>query len=41
MASTDAAKMTGEIDRESGVPIYVQLREILRAHIAAACPRVV
>jgi GntR family transcriptional regulator len=30
--------MIGEIDRQSGVPIYVQLREILRAHIAAACP---
>ena len=30
--------MIGEIDRQSGVPIYVQLREILRTHIAAACP---
>ena len=38
MGSTNASKMVGDIDRQSGVPIYVQLREILRAHIAAACP---
>ena len=38
MASTNASQMIGEIDRQSGTPIYVQLREILRAHIAAACP---
>ena len=28
----------GEIDRTSGTPIYVQLRELLRAHITASCP---
>ena len=33
MASSNASKMAGEIDRQSGTPIYVQLREILRAHI--------
>src|SRR5512141_3500565 len=35
---SNASTMSGEIDRHSGVPIYVQLREILRAHIANACP---
>ena len=35
---SNAARMTGEIDRNSGTPIYVQLREILRAHINSSCP---
>ena len=30
--------MAGEIDRNYGTRIYVQLREILRAHIVKACP---
>ena len=30
--------MAGEIDRQNGTPIYIQLREIIRAHIVSACP---
>lgn len=34
----EAASIAGEIDRTSGTPIYVQLREILRTFIAQSCP---
>lgn len=33
-----AAAVTGTIDRDSGIAIYVQLREILRTYIAESCP---
>ncbi len=38
MPSNDAARIAGEIDRQSGTAIYVQLREIIRTHIVKACP---
>jgi GntR family transcriptional regulator len=38
VAASDAARMAGEIDRHNGTPIYIQLREIIRAHIVSACP---
>lgn len=38
MPSNDAARMEGEIDRQSGTAIYVQLREIIRTHIVKVCP---
>jgi GntR family transcriptional regulator len=38
MPSSDASRMVGEIDRNNGTPIYIQLRELLRSHIAASCP---
>ena len=34
----EAAKIVGEIDRTSSTPIYIQLREILRAFIGESCP---
>ncbi|MHC6220983.1 GntR family transcriptional regulator [Arthrobacter sp. MMS24-S77] len=33
----EAARISGEIDRKSGTPIYVQLREILRSYISESC----
>jgi GntR family transcriptional regulator len=36
--AADASRIAGEIDRKSGTPIYVQLREILRTYIATSCP---
>ena len=34
----NATSIAGEIDRNSGVPIYIQLREILRSFIIESCP---
>ncbi|HAP90224.1 MAG TPA: GntR family transcriptional regulator, partial [Arthrobacter bacterium] len=36
--AADARGVAGEIDRSSGVAIYIQLREILRAYISDSCP---
>lgn len=33
----EASRIAGEIDRKSGTPIYVQLREILRTYISEDC----
>src|SRR5688572_33470076 len=35
---SDAARIVGDIDRKSSTPIYIQLREFLRAYIGSSCP---
>jgi GntR family transcriptional regulator len=36
--AANVAGIAGDIDRTSGTPIYIQLREILRAFIATILP---